>query len=171
MQGARLEYINRKLTPGAMIRPWLIGVRNKTPNKLVLLLGRGDTVLTGLQLSLGLDGLHVDAQWDRENPGFHTVVFVPPGGFQAFTVPLWGTGSLTAAYSNAFGEVRALCVNYRVQAGVEYDIPEEQEGGSVFIGLVWLWPLCALISGAIIVRWSAYALLKLRASKRVVVRC
>lgn len=154
-----------------MIRPWLIGVRNNTPNRLVLLLGLRDTALTGLHFSLGLDGLHVDAQWDHEEPGTHEVVFLPPGGFQAFTVPLWGTGLLTAAYSNTFGEVRALCVNHEVQSGVEYQFPAEQEGGSVFICLAWFWPLCALVSGALVVRWSVYALLQRMGSKRVVVRC
>lgn len=170
MQGVRLEYIDRKITPGAMIRPWLIGVRNNTPNTLVLLLGLGDTALTGLQISLGLDGLHVDAQWDHQDSKYHRVVFVHPGAFEAFTVPLWGSGSLTAAYSNSFGEVRALCVNYAVQAGLEYEFPEEQDGGSVFVGLVWFWPLCALISCAVVVRWSVFLLRQRRNSKHAVVR-
>lgn len=166
MQAQSLEFIDRSLTPAGLIRPWLIGVRNQTPNTIVLLLGLRETLLTGLQISLGLDGLHVADQWDREDPESHKMIIVTPGSYQAFNVPVLGTGSLTAAYVTSFGEVRAFCVNLEVQAGWEYTIPAEQEGGSEFIGLVWFWPLCALIAGITAVRWSVFAISRRSDSKQ-----
>lgn len=167
LQERALEYIDRSLTPGALLRPWLIGVSNETPNTVVLLLGLQDNQLDSLRVTLRLDGLHVDAQWDDRDPQLHRVMMVPGDSYQAFTVPVWSTGSLTAIYITNLGEVRAYCVNYGVRAGWKYTLPKEQEGGSVFIGLVWLWPVCAVVSGVLVL----FAFSNNGSEKQPMIRC